>query len=207
MQRSRCMPRSHHRHHRPGHPARSQGTPPSSSPASSAREDPQPEPESEPSDLSESLAQLSISGPGGVSISAGVAVVSVQTVANPADRVSREYPRDQRRSTPTASGVGASQPSRTSTSSRSIRGQQPSVSQPERVYVIWVTPGSSENLVGVHSGPRAWPEIARRLQGGSYLSGRDRLAGVWGQDEAFRLFHSEAQRHGVQSPPTVFRWE
>ena len=45
-------------------------------------------------------------------------------------------------------------------------------------YVVWVTPGSSEDIAGVHcGGAKAWREIASRLGEQRYKRGLDHLTG------------------------------
>ena len=75
-----------------------------------------------------------------------------------------------------------------------------------RAYAVWRTPGSGRVLVGVHIGARCWDCLVRWLEGGRYVSGRDRLRGADNLDAAVRLYEGEAQRHLAPVPPQVFRW-
>ena len=74
-----------------------------------------------------------------------------------------------------------------------------------RAYAVWVAPGATAAVVGVHCGPVCWWSLAARLQGGAYRTGRDRLRGAVGFEAARALFSAERGRLNLLEP-VVFLW-
>ena len=75
-----------------------------------------------------------------------------------------------------------------------------------RAYAVWRTPGSGRVLAGVHIGHRCWDSLVRWLEGGRYVSGRDRLRGADSLEAAVCLYEDEAWSHQAPLPPPIYRW-
>ena len=93
-------------------------------------------------------------------------------------------------------------------------GEQPSlppqrlVGQREgRSYAVWAVPGcQSPNIIGVHSGPRAWEHICSCIPGGRYRPGTDRLRRFPSVADAWAGYYAESNAHPAALEPRACSW-
>jgi hypothetical protein len=76
----------------------------------------------------------------------------------------------------------------------------------ESVYVVKACPGSADDIVGIHLGDVAWQGIRRRLPGGVYVPGRDRVAQLTTIEAAEAFYRSRLVPAEGPEEPRYFTW-
>jgi hypothetical protein len=75
-----------------------------------------------------------------------------------------------------------------------------------RSYAVWVAPGASGRVIGVHTGVNSWAQVRRLLKNEEYVLGRDRLRGVPNLHEATLGYLAEHRQHRSPQNFTVYVW-
>ena len=78
--------------------------------------------------------------------------------------------------------------------------------QYDPIYAVWLLPGATEDLRGIHVGPGSWVRITSVIPGGSYRTGVDRLRRVDSIADGLDIYRRENARRAAPTPPRFYWW-